>query len=145
MATHSSILAWEIPQTEAPGGLRPEGLQSRTRLGAHTPLPCVCSLRTLWESLSVSLSNCQCQPDPFSPNPEASSHSQAHSSVCWDIIPLLKGETYHWDMQLSPLTFTTQKKKFFFDHYFAYRAKIVIFLIQKKDDFLLKLNSHLCL
>ena len=25
MATHSSILAWEIPQTEEPGGLRPWG------------------------------------------------------------------------------------------------------------------------
>ena len=36
------------------------------------------------------LSECQCQPDPFSPNPEASSHSQAQSSVCWDITPLLK-------------------------------------------------------
>ena len=23
MATHSSILAWEIPQTEKPGGLQP--------------------------------------------------------------------------------------------------------------------------
>ena len=25
MATHSSILAWEIPWTEEPGGLRPKG------------------------------------------------------------------------------------------------------------------------
>ena len=24
MATHSSILAWEIPQTEEPGGLQPD-------------------------------------------------------------------------------------------------------------------------
>ena len=30
MATHSSILAWEIPQTEEPGGLQSLGLQSRT-------------------------------------------------------------------------------------------------------------------
>ena len=28
MATHSSILAWEIPGTEAPGGLESTGLQS---------------------------------------------------------------------------------------------------------------------
>ena len=28
MATHSSILAWKIPQTEEPGGLQPVGLQS---------------------------------------------------------------------------------------------------------------------
>ena len=29
MATHSSILAWEIPRTEEPGGLQPLGLQRR--------------------------------------------------------------------------------------------------------------------
>ena len=28
MATHSSILAWEIPWTEDPGGLQPMGLQN---------------------------------------------------------------------------------------------------------------------
>ena len=27
MATHSSILAWRIPQTEEPGGLQSMGLQ----------------------------------------------------------------------------------------------------------------------
>ena len=27
MATHSSILAWRIPRTEEPGGLRPMGSQ----------------------------------------------------------------------------------------------------------------------
>ena len=30
MATHSSILAWEIPRTEEPGGLHFMGLQSQT-------------------------------------------------------------------------------------------------------------------
>ena len=30
MATHSSILAWEIPWTEEPGGLQSKGLQSDT-------------------------------------------------------------------------------------------------------------------
>ena len=30
MATHSSILAWEIPQTEEPGGLQSIGSQSQT-------------------------------------------------------------------------------------------------------------------
>ena len=30
MATHSSILAWEIPWTEEPGGLQPMGV---TRVG----------------------------------------------------------------------------------------------------------------
>ena len=28
MATHSSILAWRIPQTEEPGGLQPMGSQT---------------------------------------------------------------------------------------------------------------------
>ena len=32
MAIHSSILAWEIPWTEEPGGLQSAGLQSQTRL-----------------------------------------------------------------------------------------------------------------
>ena len=27
MATHSSVLAWETPQTEEPGGLQPMGSQ----------------------------------------------------------------------------------------------------------------------
>ena len=31
MATHSSILAWEIPWTQEPGGLQVMGLQSRAR------------------------------------------------------------------------------------------------------------------
>ena len=32
MATHSSILAWRIPWTEEPGGLRSMGSDSRTPL-----------------------------------------------------------------------------------------------------------------
>ena len=32
MATHSSILAWETPWTEEPGGLQSIGLQSQTQL-----------------------------------------------------------------------------------------------------------------
>ena len=30
MATHSSILAWEIPQTEEPGGLQSTGWQKES-------------------------------------------------------------------------------------------------------------------
>ena len=37
MATHSSILAWEIPRTEEPGGLQPVGSQkSQTQLSDLT-------------------------------------------------------------------------------------------------------------
>ena len=36
IATHSSILAWEIPWTEEPGGLQSTGLQRVRHDGAHT-------------------------------------------------------------------------------------------------------------
>ena len=36
MTTHSSILAWEIPQTEEPGRLQSIGLQSQTQQSTHT-------------------------------------------------------------------------------------------------------------
>ena len=32
VATHSGILAWEIPWTQEPGGLQSMGSQSQTRL-----------------------------------------------------------------------------------------------------------------
>ena len=35
MAAHSSVLAWESPWTEEPGGLQFMGSQSRTRLSAQ--------------------------------------------------------------------------------------------------------------
>ena len=37
LATHSSILAWGIPWTEAPGGLLSVGLQSQTLLSNAHP------------------------------------------------------------------------------------------------------------
>ena len=36
MTTHSSILAWRIPQTEEPGRLQSLGSQSQTRLSYDT-------------------------------------------------------------------------------------------------------------
>ena len=39
MATHSSILAWEIPRTEEPGGLQSMGLQRVGHNWAHTYMP----------------------------------------------------------------------------------------------------------
>ena len=38
MTTHSSILAWRIPQTEEPGRLQSMGSQSQTRLSELTSL-----------------------------------------------------------------------------------------------------------
>ena len=39
MATHPSILAWEIPWTEEPGGLQSMRSQSQTQLSTHTSKP----------------------------------------------------------------------------------------------------------
>ena len=36
MSTHSSILAWEIPRTEEPGGLQSVGLQESGLTKQHT-------------------------------------------------------------------------------------------------------------
>ena len=41
MATHSTILAWEVPWTEEPGGLQSRGLQ---RVGHN--LECMCNRLT---------------------------------------------------------------------------------------------------
>ena len=43
-ATHSSILAWRIPQTEEPGGLQSIGLQKvgHSEVTEHTRMQCYC-------------------------------------------------------------------------------------------------------
>ena len=41
MATHSSILAWEMPWTEEPGRLQSMGLQSQTQLSDFHSLTCL--------------------------------------------------------------------------------------------------------
>ena len=54
MATHSGILDWKIPWTEDPGGLQFMGLQSQTRLSAHThtlPFP--------WDNHECALYACE--------------------------------------------------------------------------------------
>ena len=55
MATHSSILAWEIPSTEEPGGLQSLGSQKRwTRLRDQTATT-VKSLERLFSELKTGL------------------------------------------------------------------------------------------
>ena len=49
MATHSSIVAWEIPWTEKPGGLQSMGLQSRTLLSTRVLFLLLCILH-FWKS-----------------------------------------------------------------------------------------------
>ena len=55
MATHSSILAWELPWTEEPGGLQAMGSQSRTRQHAQTTMVCVmvCASTRLYAVLCI--------------------------------------------------------------------------------------------
>ena len=43
MATHSTILAWEVPWTEKPDGYSPWGHKSRTRLSHFTLLSALAS------------------------------------------------------------------------------------------------------
>ena len=67
MATHSSILAWEIPGTEEPGGLQSMGSQSHTtEMTEHT-----CSLVSVSHShyLNVTLTVLLSQGEVHSPSP----------------------------------------------------------------------------
>ena len=73
MATHSSILAWRIPQIEEPGELRSTGSQrvrqdlatkttARKEKRTHPPQQSTPS-RPLWES-EITSENCELQRDP---------------------------------------------------------------------------------
>ena len=51
MATHSSILAWEIPWAEEPGGLQPMGSQSTGHnLATELPLPVIFATSALHQT-----------------------------------------------------------------------------------------------
>ena len=68
MATHSSILAWEIPQTEDPGGLQScccyssvasvvsDSVRPHRRQPTRLPVPGILQARTL-EWVAISFSN----------------------------------------------------------------------------------------
>ena len=47
MATRSRFLAWELPQTEEPGGLQSMGSQSQTPPSGHTHAEGVCFFSVL--------------------------------------------------------------------------------------------------
>ena len=51
MATHSSILSWEIPCTEEPGGLTVLGVtKGRTRLSEHINVKCLKKIILKWKN-----------------------------------------------------------------------------------------------
>ena len=63
MATHSSILAWEIPRTEEPGGLQSMGSQesdTTSRLNHHHPPSCLVDAH-LYQSLRSLVTQCGLQ------------------------------------------------------------------------------------
>ena len=62
MASHSSILAWEIPWMEKPGGLQSKGLQSRTWLSDETIATCM-------YAAAKSLQSCPTLCDPIDRSP----------------------------------------------------------------------------
>ena len=76
MATHSSILAWEIPQTQKPGGLQTHGVaKSQTRLRT-----CACAhtcVRTQLNSAAAAklLQSCPTLCNPIDGSPLGSSVS----------------------------------------------------------------------
>ena len=81
MATHSSILAWEIPWTEGPCGLQSMGWQSQTQLSNSYPgclLP-LWSLSILTETLVKYFSSFP----SFFPNKEHSTVQEGEWLLCW--------------------------------------------------------------
>ena len=54
MATHSSILAWEIPLTEEPGGLQTKGLQ-RVKHNLATEHVDVAMIRVIYFEINIPL------------------------------------------------------------------------------------------
>ena len=51
MATHPSILVWEIPWTEKPGGATVLGVtKSRTRLNEHINIKCFLKIILKWKN-----------------------------------------------------------------------------------------------
>ena len=83
MAIHFSTLAWQVPWTEEPGGLRSMGLQSRTPLSNFTFCLSVCS-----QSCPVL-----CDPRGCSP-PGCSVHGIFQASVLdWIAISFSRGSS----------------------------------------------------
>ena len=54
MATHSSILAWEIPWTEEPGRLQNMELQSRTRLRIWAHKKLITEIRIYFNNVVIN-------------------------------------------------------------------------------------------
>ena len=67
MATHSSILVWEIPWTEETGGLQSTELQSRTQLNTHRHTHV--GFRAHPESELMCLMSLVAGSDPWTPLP----------------------------------------------------------------------------
>ena len=74
MATHSSILAWEIPWREEPGGLQCMGLQrGKTQLSNHTTRCSTSQIIAAAAAAAKSLQLCPTLCDPIDSSPPGSS------------------------------------------------------------------------
>ena len=91
LATHSSILAWEIPWTEEPGKLQSmEWQKSRTQLSDQTTNPCTymkCQFSSVQFSSSVVSDSLQPHElqhaRPPCPSPTPRDHSDSRPSSQW--------------------------------------------------------------
>ena len=61
MATHSSVLAWEIPWTEEPGGLQFMGLQRDKNNWGTEHMLLDADVRTHWPLLRQTYINGECK------------------------------------------------------------------------------------
>ena len=130
MATHSSILAWEIPRTEEPGRLQSMGLQRVRHCAAHAVQHSGCSsvyLQTLTftpraapssrgpDLLRVSPGCLQALPTQPKPN----SSSAALPPRCWGSVKAAPptscqathlGISFHGSLCVHPSLFSLQVK-----------------------------------
>ena len=143
MATHSSILAWEIPLTEEPGGLQSLGSQkSLTWLSDYTTTNCLSTQRVCFRgSLTI------CVLASFSP-----SLLSRGSSFSWLVSSCQDGWTFRLILKccLSPSALETAHKFFFLFQMWSSiscqrKLRTVLCLLGRRDSGVLTPNLFLIL
>ena len=129
MATHSSILAWEIPGTEEPGRLQSMGSQeSWTRLSTHASMHLLNYLTSILPNLIVKLMLQKVVPQIFC----CFASSLHRIGLCrlqfekcvvvystWSWSERLDGKTnYHYNFQKQQIIKSGSKSLFFFLFFF---------------------------
>ena len=84
MVTRYSILAWEIPRTEGPGGLQFMGsLKTQTELSTHTCTESCPMYYSLFKVVLTSLTDCSNIRKLVSPQITFLLTSELLHSLCW--------------------------------------------------------------